>query len=189
MPLSQPVPRKPVHRRRIDCHGYLREDGLWDIEAYLCDTKSHELMTVERGLVSPGEPIHVMWFRLTVDDTLQIHDAEARTDVSPFSICPEVNANYKRLVGRRIGPGWNKMVRTELGGREGCTHLTELLAVMATVAIQTIFPYRDMRPESDATSRERLHPSLPDSCHGFRRDGPVIARYWPNEVEQHSGKD
>lgn len=39
MPLSNPVPRVARHRRAITVEAYLREDGLWDIEARLMDTK------------------------------------------------------------------------------------------------------------------------------------------------------
>jgi len=32
MPLSEPVTRNKIYRRNIDSQGFLREDGLWDIE-------------------------------------------------------------------------------------------------------------------------------------------------------------
>jgi hypothetical protein len=41
MPLSHPVSRKLLHTRAIECHGYERDDGFWDIEAHLVDTKTH----------------------------------------------------------------------------------------------------------------------------------------------------
>ena len=40
MPLPPAAPRKAVHTRSIDCRGYEREDGLWDIEGRLVDTKA-----------------------------------------------------------------------------------------------------------------------------------------------------
>ena len=40
MPLTNPAPRKLMHTRAIDCKGYERADGLWDIEAHLVDTKT-----------------------------------------------------------------------------------------------------------------------------------------------------
>jgi len=39
MPLSAPVPRQLLHRRVVQCTGYRREDGLWDIEGRMVDTK------------------------------------------------------------------------------------------------------------------------------------------------------
>ena len=35
MPLPVSVQRQRLHTRRIECHGYRRNDGLWDIEGYL----------------------------------------------------------------------------------------------------------------------------------------------------------
>ena len=33
MPLSEPTaPRKHLHTRNGECRGYLRDDGLWEIE-------------------------------------------------------------------------------------------------------------------------------------------------------------
>ena len=49
MPLSASAERKPIHARQIDCRGYQREDGLWDIEAHLTDVKSYEIESYWRG--------------------------------------------------------------------------------------------------------------------------------------------
>ena len=38
---SAPADREPMHRRQIDMRGYLRADGLFDIEGHLLDTKSY----------------------------------------------------------------------------------------------------------------------------------------------------
>ena len=37
MTLSAPEDREPIHHRRIDCRGYRRKDGLWDIEGHLTE--------------------------------------------------------------------------------------------------------------------------------------------------------
>ena len=42
MPLSAPAAREPLHRRQIDITGYIRDDGLWDIEGHLLDTKAYD---------------------------------------------------------------------------------------------------------------------------------------------------
>ena len=41
MPLSQAAPRQHIHTREIVCRGYLRDDGLWDIEGSICDVKTY----------------------------------------------------------------------------------------------------------------------------------------------------
>ena len=56
MPLSPPEDREPIHHRRIDCRGYRRKDGLWDIEGHLTDVKSDPFPNTFRGEIKPGEP-------------------------------------------------------------------------------------------------------------------------------------
>ena len=99
MSLSPPVPRDPIHARRIDCRGYRRSDGLWDIEGHLTDTKSYGFANSFRGEIAPGEPIHDMWLRLTLDDELTVIRAEAVTAAGPFAICPAITPAFTKLEG------------------------------------------------------------------------------------------
>ena len=57
--LPHPKPRSPLHKRAVTFHGYAREDGLWDIEGHLKDTKSHPFITGAKTW-APGEAIHDM---------------------------------------------------------------------------------------------------------------------------------
>lgn len=56
MPLPPAAPRTHAHSRTITFHGYAREDGLWEIEASMTDTKTYDY-EAERGLVRTGEPL------------------------------------------------------------------------------------------------------------------------------------
>lgn len=47
MPLPPSVPRDELQLRRIELRGFRRGDGLYDIEARMVDTKTHEL-TLQR---------------------------------------------------------------------------------------------------------------------------------------------
>ena len=96
MSLSPPSPREPVHHRRIDCRGYRRADGLWDIEGHLTDTKSYPFTNSFRGEVAPGEPIHDMWLRLTVDDEFTVIRAEAATDAGAIRGLPRDHAGIRQ---------------------------------------------------------------------------------------------
>lgn len=189
MPLSAAVPREPIHRRVIDCAGYRREDGMWDIEGQLTDVKTYSFKNEHRGEVKAGEPIHQMWMRLTVDDKMIIHAVEATTDNSPFAICPAVVPNYERLVGLSIAKGFYNKVVELLGGVEGCTHHTELIGRLATVAFQTIFPYRNRMAEAagktpDASSRK---PRLLNTCHAFAETGEIAKKLWPEIATTQKG--
>ena len=77
MPLANAASRKLIHTRDIHCNGYERDDGLWDIEGQITDTKSYSFDNQEQGRVGAGTPVHNMLVRLTVDDDLIIQKAEA----------------------------------------------------------------------------------------------------------------
>lgn len=177
MPLSEPASRKRLHHRAIALEGFQRDDGLFDIEGRLVDTKDHGFDNDWRGRLEPGTPIHDMWLRLTLDADYVVRAIEAVIDASPFEICPVVTANFQRLVGVRVGEGWRRAVRERVGGVAGCTHLVELLGPIGTVAFQTMATLRRGVPTGGLASDGR--PRLIDSCHALRADGPVVAKRWP----------
>jgi hypothetical protein len=179
MPLSPSVPREHIHSRQIELRGYRREDGLWDIEGHLTDTKTYGFTNEFRGEVEPGTPIHDMWLRLTVDDTLTIRGVEAVTDASPYRICPEITSNFQRLVGLQIKPGFNGKVKQLLGGVEGCTHLVELVGPLATTAFQTIYPWKNRQGDKAGRAVPGKRPRLLETCHAFATDSEVVKRLWP----------
>lgn len=176
MPLPEPAPRNHVHTRAIDYRGFEREDGMWDIEAHMTDTKTYQFSNNWRGEVKIGEPLHEMLLRVTIDDGFVIRDVVAVTENSPFEMCPDITPVYKSLVGIQMGPGWRKAIRMKVGGVQGCTHLTELLFPMATVAMQTIWPllrHRKNKPDSEVDKSEK-RPVVLNTCHAWSTDSPVV---------------
>ena len=174
MPLSKPAPRRHRHTREIDCTGYRREDGLWDIEGHLVDTKPHSYVDRDASEVARDTPIHDMWIRLTVDNDMLIHTAEAKTDSSPYVICAAVNPDFSKLEGITIGPGWMKEVMHRMGGALGCTHLVELLRPVATTAYQTQFEERRKAAGLDGP------PTNLNTCYALSTNNDVVRTHWPN---------
>jgi hypothetical protein len=94
--------RRHVHTRSIRVDAYARDDGLWDIEAVLVDTKSRDLQLVS-GLRAAGEPVHEMRLRVTIDTDLNVRDASASTSWVPYpGYCNQIEPEYKRLVGLNL---------------------------------------------------------------------------------------
>jgi hypothetical protein len=172
MPLPEPkAKRQALHRRTIEIVGYRREDGLFDIEGRLLDRKDVEFPVGGR-LKPPGEPVHDMWLRITVDRELRIVDAAASTDAMPYAgQCDRITPDYAKLVGLSIGPGYLRHVKERLGGVNGCTHITELAASLATAAFQT-FAGQGLAPPD-------RKPSQLDRCHALDSHGPTVARFYP----------
>lgn len=182
MPLSKPQPRKHLHTRDIQCRGYQREDGLWDIEGVIIDTKTYSFDNHDRGGVASGEPVHHMLIRLTVDDDLVVRKAEASTEAGPYGICGDVVSVFDSLEGLAIVPGWRKEVIRRMGGTKGCTHLTDLLVgPLAVTAHQTVIPARKRR-QSEAPDGGK--PPVMDSCHALARGSSVVKRQWPDFHEE-----
>ena len=176
MPLPASPNRTELHLRRIEFRGYRRDDGLYEIDGRVVDTKTHPMRLEERGEVTPGEPIHDMWVRLVVDEDLVVKDIVAVTDASPYRVCREAVEPMRTIVGERIKPGWSAMVKERLGGAAGCTHLMDLLPPLATAAFQTLSEVRLARP---AVLDKRGRPAKIDSCYAFASHREVVLRRWP----------
>lgn len=183
MPLTPPVDREPMHRRQIDCHGYRRADGLFDIEGVLRDTKTYVFKNHDRGRVEPGVPVHEMWLRITVDDDMVIRDLEVATAYGPYKACPDAVSFYPLLKGVRIVPGFTMKIRQVAGGVKGCTHQTELLERLATVAYQTVAPLRARNRPRDPLKR----PFQLNQCYAWDESGPVTQREAPEFYKPPAG--
>src|SRR6188472_3907500 len=127
MPLPDSPHRTELHVRRIEMRGYRRDDGFFEIDGRVTDTKPHDLRTQGGTFIAAGSPIHDMWLRLVIDDTMLVHDVIAVSDSTPFDVCREAVAPMRAIIGERIRGGWSMMVKAKLGGAVGCTHLMELL--------------------------------------------------------------
>jgi hypothetical protein len=174
MPLSTPaLPRSRLHLRRVSYQGYRRADGLFDIEAFLTDTKDHDV-TLLSGLRPAGEPVHDMQVRVTIDRDFTIHAIEAHTDRMPYpGSCDAIHPSYEKLVGANLVSGFRKRLHDELGSVRGCTHITELLGYLPTAAVQTFAGLR--RREDDGPGK----PFQLDRCHALETTGDAVRRYYP----------
>lgn len=181
MPLPAPQARSQLHTRSVVYRGYLREDGLWDIEAEMTDTKTYALDRSERGEMPPGTPIHGMAIRATVDDQMTIREISTAMDHTPFGECRGGVDPMQQMVGVTMGPGWRQAIEKALGGTRGCTHLRELLFNMATAAYQTVPVYRErLRRQAGEPEAENAAPPYHlGKCLAWDFNGAVVARHYP----------
>lgn len=165
-------PRKLLHARYIDVQAFQREDGLVDLDTHLIDVKPEDT-PLTAGVRSAGLPIHDMWLRLTVDSHYDVVAVEARSDAVPYTgYCDTIGPAYRALVGTNLLKGFRAAVRTRLGNTLGCTHLSELAAVVPTAAVQAMAGGSSHR---DPAAR----PFQIDRCHAMASDGPGVLRYYP----------
>ena len=170
-----------MHRRAIDCEGFLRDDGLWEVEARLVDTKPFAHRAPGRGELKVNDPVHDIRIRLAVDDAFVIREAELTMAATPFPSCFDVREVFARLAGETIGPGWRKRVHAKIHRLETCTHAMELIGPAVTTLYQTIGPGKAPEGE-DALARQRdakTPPFFLDGCYSWRANGPNVAELFP----------
>ncbi|MFT3777870.1 MAG: DUF2889 domain-containing protein [Ottowia sp.] len=172
MPLSPPAARTHLHNRDVVYRGYRRDDGLWDVEAEMRDTKTYQFdVPGDRGW-APGQPIHGMLIRLTVDDRAVVRAIEVAMEHVPHGPCPEAAAPMQRMVGCSLARGWRRSIDEHLGGVQGCAHLRELLFNMATAAFQTMARGVGGPPP-------KRPPAFLGKCKTWDFDGPTVERIYP----------
>ena len=175
--LPPPTERLRVHTRSIVCRGFKRADGLIDIEGRFIDTRAFAYSSEWRGHTPAGKALHHMQVRLTIDDQRVIRELVSAMPSTPHSGCPEVNANFQRIVGLSIAKGFKRELRERLGGIEGCTHVIGLLEAMAASALQT-FTTSTYLPRPDGAPKPKRVwklDALVDTCYSYRSDGPMLA--------------
>jgi hypothetical protein len=194
MPLSPPVPRQLRHQRAIRAVAYEREDGLWDIDACLTDHKPRDV-PLAAGVRPNGLPIHELWLRITIDRKLNVVDAEASSDWVPYDgQCQNVQPAYRALIGLNLLQNFRREAGRLLAGTAGCTHLTEMLGVLPTAAIQAFVgevwdtsngsPGEEPGPELGKTAggNEAAGEKPPfqlGRCHTLRFDGEAVKQFYP----------
>lgn len=174
-----------MHTRKITCEGFLRDDGLWDIEGTILDTKTYQHTEPYRGVRAPGDPVHLMQIRLTLDTTLTVRDIAVVMPQTPYPICSEAAENFQSIIGLKIGSSWRHEVNKRVGKTNGCTHVRELLFPMATVAIQSMMGWGEdkapegkrgyVKPPEDNT----VKPVFINGCYAWSDKRAMIAENYP----------
>jgi hypothetical protein len=172
LPVSE-VERTLVHTRRVRYEGYKRADGLWDIEAHITDVKNHDF-TLKTGVRRAGLPVHDMVVRVTIDRKYNVVDAVSVSDAVPYpGGCESIGPAYQKLVGLNLVKKFRDGLKERLGGVQGCTHITEMLAALPTAAIQTFAgEMREDRPSG-------RKPFQLDHCHAMDTTGETVKQWYP----------
>ena len=144
----------------------------------MIDTRPVSVTHPKYGVAKPaGYPLHEMKIRITVDDDLVIHEAEAATIHAPFAPCRVPPETFPKLKGLSLKKGFKKGLVEIMGGIKGCTHLSELLGNVATVAFQTVASSDEWVAKID---KGEITPFYIDSCYSYNESGQLVERLYPN---------
>lgn len=166
--------RERLHTRRIEIEGFLREDGLFDLDASLLDVKDRDF-PLASGLRAAGAPVHLLRLRLTIDREFNIVHAFACSDEVPYpGHCDTIGPAYGALVGLNLVRGFRRTVMEMFGEVRGCSHLTELLHSIPTAAIQT---FASLVRSTEDTGADK--PFQLDRCHALETSAEAVRKYYP----------
>ena len=175
MPLPPADPQRQLkHQRSIQVQAYARADGLWEVDAFVRDTKTRP--TGSPGRERPaGEPIHDLHLRIVVDTAFNILQSGAESMATPYpGHCDDHGDRYAALAGLNLMHGFKRAVRERLGGVQGCTHLTELADVLPTAVVQAFAgEVLKVHPDSDTK------PFQLDRCHALASEGEAVRLHYP----------
>lgn len=182
MPLPPSAPRRRLHHREIRFEGFIRDDGLWEVEGFLTDYKPFDFHSHQGAVHPANSPIHDMAVRVVLNDAHQIVDICSSMDSVPFRSCPQAGAYLRALIGSTVGRGWKETVREKIPRHVACTHVSELLITLATVVFQTEgfgkAPEGSHPLKAMGESGER--PFFVDKCVSWREDSELVSQVFPN---------
>jgi hypothetical protein len=164
--------------RRIEFQAFRRSDGLFEVEARLIDRKPHDFELPSTSKTIPANtPIHDLGVCVVFDRDMVIRAVHPAARAYPYRDCLHGGDALQVLVGVRIGPGWNRVLRTQLPASENCTHLKEMLSGLATVAYQAM---ASERPDLFDTTAPDGRPGKVDSCHAYGATRELVLQRWPS---------
>jgi hypothetical protein len=146
---------------------------VWLIRGHLRDVRDRDVPLQGGEIRRAGTPLHEMSAQLAVDSTLTILAAEANIAAAPITgICEGIAPDYSRLKGVCITAGFRRELGRLFGDLKGCMHLTELIANMASVAVQAVGS--ETEKVIDGEKPRKL-----DACHALDTTGPAVKYFYP----------
>jgi hypothetical protein len=174
MPLPAASTRSRAHTRTVSYAGYVREDGLFDIDATLHDVKDNDY-PLASGVRKGGASLHFLNVRITFDRALNVVAALASHDDNPYGeFCAASAPEYSKLVGLNLADHFRLKLMDRVGGTKGCTHITEMLVWLPSAAYQLLAGERKDFDPNGATKPFQL-----DRCYALKTDRGAVKTYYP----------
>ncbi len=157
--------RKEIHSREIKTQVWLLDNGNWEIESNLVDTKGYDTKVGLGKDLPAGDPLHQMKIVIEASAVGEICDITIQMPDTPFQYCPEVIRNFDQLKGEFMSKGWNQLLNERFSKAQGCRHLIDMLRNAATVLFQAMAYSRNLTPDDMSY--------WVNTCHAMREDGEV----------------
>jgi hypothetical protein len=169
---------KKLRTRNIEVTTYDYDGQRIIIEGLLKDDRFQESHAIT-GETFPRGVIHHMAIRLLVNcSNLLIEEVDVDLISVPREACRETIDCLASIKGLNITKGFTLKIKKIAGGAKGCTHLVELLQVMAPAVIQGYAAHQSQEPAPFDSERAKvILYFLTNTCRVWREDGPLVEMY------------
>jgi len=168
---------KKLHTRHIEVMAYNYDEQRIIVEGFLKDDRFQETPLIT-GELLPSGVVHHLSIRLLVNcSNLVIEDIDVDLIYVPKEACQGTIGSLAPIKGLTITRGFTSKVKKIAGGKDGCTHLMELLLAMAPAAFQGISAYESQKPSCLSPERtKKVLKLLVNTCRAWREDDPLVEK-------------
>ncbi len=165
-----------IHTRDIKLATYPHTESRMVIHGILKDKRYIKVFDFTGDVLEPGIIHHMDVKMMISSDPLIIEDVQADMLHVPMLQCKTCLDNVKKLKGLEIKSGFTRLVRNITGGKTGCTHLCNLIIVMAQEVVHGWLTYKrkekfPIPKDIDSFAGKNF---LIDSCSMWTEDGPKM---------------
>ncbi|MFH1152680.1 MAG: DUF2889 domain-containing protein [Pseudomonadota bacterium] len=166
---AQPV----IHTRTIHLSTFPLDDAGVIVQGELKDHRLRTIFDLAGRMIEPGVVHHMIIRVLVRDNPLRIVEAEAEMVKVPMDQCRQTLDVMDKVPGLEIKAGFSGRVKALLGGKQGCTHLSHLLMVMAQEIVHGWLTHdrREKRPVPASLEDVRERGFLLNSCRLWTENG------------------
>ncbi len=175
--LSKIIENKPkVHTRDIHLATYSHTDSQVIVHGILKDRRYIKVFDVTGDIKEPGIIHHIDVKLLIKSDPLRIEDIQAQMIHVPMSECHTTLDTIESLKGLEIKSGFSKTIRSIAGGKNGCTHLSQLIVAMGQEIVHGWLTHnrKNKSPVPKDLDSFKEKKFLIDSCRMWAEQGPKI---------------
>ncbi len=156
---------RPVFNRKKDVNIHLIDGGI-TVVAHMADNFHEMEVTLD----------------ISVPDMV-IRDIRGRMIRTPHERCREALASLKGALGLEIKRGLTQRMEQTIGGKDGCSHLTNVVMEACHASVQGQYlalkdSFGDILDEMTPTERLKwfitMRPAMIDSCVAYRDDSPAV---------------
>ena len=132
--------------------------------------------------VKPGEPMHHMWLRLTIDLDMHHSRCGSRDRRRAVSALRRHHAEFQEADRREDRPGLAARDSRTPRRHPGLHAPGRLLGPLGTTAFQATGRAREARNAGKPLTRK---PDQIGSCHVYTEDSPAVRERWPQVLQGH----